>query len=95
MAPDLGAEIDGGEDSRGVYPDVVENVGSEWGDEVKGVGLEVGDAGDISEEVSVNELLLWDPEFVAAVVDDCVLMGVAVNGEGASGGGKEVRKNFR
>ena len=37
VAPDLGAEIDGGEDSRGVYPDVMEDVSPEWSDEMKGV----------------------------------------------------------
>ena len=90
VAPDLGAEVDGRKDSGGVYPDVVEDVGAEWGDEGKGMGVKVGDAGDVTEEVPFDEFFLRDPEFLAAVVDDCVLVRVAVNGEGAGGGGEEV-----
>ena len=90
MAPDFGAEVDGGKDSRGVYPDVMEDVGTEWGDEGKRMGVEVDDAGDVAKEVSVDKLLLGDPKFLTAVVDDGVLVGVTVDGEGAGGSGEEV-----
>ena len=95
MAPDFGAKIDGGEDGGGVYPDVVEDVGAEWGDKGEGVIVEVGDAGDVAEEVSFNKLLLGNPEFLAAVVDDGVLVRVMVGNKGAGGGGEKVRKDFR
>ena len=90
MVPDFGAEINGGEDGSGVYPDVMEDVGTEWGDKGKGVGVEVEDAGDVAKEVAVDELLLGDPEFLTTVVDDGVLVWVVVDGEGTGGGGEEV-----
>ena len=93
MVPDFGAEVDGGEDGSYVYPDVVEDVGAEWSDEGKGMGVKVGDAGNVVEEVSVNELLLWDPKFLTAVVDNGVLVRVAVDGKGAGGGGEKVWKD--
>jgi len=37
-----------------------------------------------------DEFLLWDPELFSTIVDDCVLMGVLVNGEGTGGGVEEV-----
>ena len=39
MAPDLGTEIDGGEDCSGVYPNVMEDVGAEGSDEVERMGV--------------------------------------------------------
>ena len=93
MAPDFGAEVDGREDSGGVYPDVVEDVGAEGSDEVERMGVKVGDAGDVTEEVSIDELLLGDPEFIAAVVDDSVLVGMAIRNKGAGRSGEEVRED--
>ena len=94
MAPDFGAKIDGGEDSGGVYPDVVKDVGAKWSDKGKWMGFEVGDAGDVAEEVSVNKLLLRDPEFLTAIVDNGVLMGVPVGDKGTGRGGEEVWKDI-
>ena len=90
MVPDFGAKIDGGEDGGGVYPDVMEDVGAEGSDKGKGMGVEVKDAGDVAKEVAVDELLLGDPKFLTAVVDDGVLVWVTVDGEGAGGGGEEI-----
>ena len=94
VAPDLGAEVYSGEDGGGVDPHVVEDVSAEWGDERKGMSVEVWDAGDIAKEVALDELLLGNPEFLSAVVDNRVLMGVAVDGESAGRGGEKIRKNF-
>ena len=94
VAPDLSAEVDGREDGRGVYPNVMKNVGPEWSDEMKGVGVKIGDTGDVTEEVSVNELLLGDPKFIAAVVNDGVLVWVTVSDKGAGGGSEKVREDF-
>ena len=90
VAPDFGAEVDSGKDSGGVYPDVMEDVGPEWSDKMKGVGVKVGDAGDIAKEIALDEFLLWDPKLLASVVDDCILVRMAVDGKGAGGGGEEV-----
>ena len=94
VAPDFGAKINSGEDGRGVYPDVVEDVGTERGDKGKWVIVKVGDAGEVVKEVPVNELFLWDPEFLAAIVDNGVLVWVTVDGKGTGGSGEEVGKNF-
>ena len=58
VVPDFGTEIDGREDSCSVYPDVMEDVGPEWSDEMKGVGVKIRDTGDVMEEVAVDEFLL-------------------------------------
>ena len=93
VAPDLSAEVDGGEDGGGVHPDVVEDVGPEWSDEGEGVVVKVDNAGDIAEEVFIDKFFLGDPKFLAAVVDNGVLMRVAVDGEGTGGSGEEVGKD--
>ena len=95
VTPDFGAEVDGWEDGSSVDPDVVKDVGTEWSNEGKGMGVEVRDAGDVTEEVPIDELLLGDPKFLTAVVDNGVLMWVAVNGEGAGGGGDEIGEDVR
>ena len=94
VAPDFGAKVDGREGSGGVDPNVMENVGAEGSDKVKGVGVEVGDAGDITKEVALDEFLLWDPKLLTSVVNDCVLVRVAIDGKGTGRGGEEVGKNF-
>ena len=90
VAPDFGAKVDSWEDGGGVYPNVVEDVGTEGSDKGKGMGIKVDDAGDVAKEVAVDKLLLGDPKFLTAVVNDCILVRVAVDGEGAGGGGEEV-----
>ena len=90
MTPDFGAKVDGGEDGGGVDPNVVKNVSAEWSDKRKGVGFKVGDAGDVAKEVSIDEFFLWDPEFLTSVVNDGILVRVAVSNEGAGGSGEEV-----
>ena len=90
VVPDFGAEINGREDSSGVHPDVMEDVGTEWDDKGKGMGVEVEDVGDVVKEVAVDELLLGDPKFLTAVIDDGVLVWVAVRGKGTGRSGEEV-----
>ena len=94
VAPDFSAEIDGREDSRGVYPDVVEDVSAEGSDKGKGMGIKIRDAGDIAKEVPFDELLLRDPKFLTVVVDDGVLVWVPVGNKGAGRCGKEVGKDI-
>ena len=93
VAPDFGTEVNGGEDSGGVDPNIVENVGAEGGDKGERMGVKVRDAGDVAEEVLFDKLLLWNPKFLAMIVNDGVLVRVAVDGEGASGGGEEIGKD--
>jgi len=44
VAPYFGAKINRWEGSVGLDPDVMKNVGTEWGDEGDGVGFKIGDA---------------------------------------------------
>ena len=90
VAPNFGAEVNGREDGGSIYPDVVKDVGTERGDKGKGVGVKVQDAGDVAEEVSVDELLLWNPEFLATVIDNGVLVRVAVDYKSTGRGSEEV-----
>ena len=93
VAPDFGAKVNSGEDGCGVYPDIMKDVGAERSDKGKRMGVKVGDTGDIAEEVPIDELLLWNPKFLTTVVDDGVLVGVPISGEGTGGSGEEVGKN--
>jgi hypothetical protein len=64
------------------------------GEEMGGVVVEVVDAGDEPKEVSVYVFLLGTPEFLAAFINNSVLVGVFVSGEVASRGGEEVWEKF-
>ena len=66
-------------------PNVVKNVSPKRGDKGDGVVMKVVDARKKAKEITCYKFLLWDPEFLTAVVDNGVLMGVTVNGEGAGG----------
>jgi len=89
---DLGAKINTRKRAIRIDPDIMEDVGAKWGNKRDWVSLKFGDVGDEIEEVTFDELLLWDPELFSAIVDNCVLMGVLVNDEGASGGMEEIRE---
>jgi len=90
MPADLGTKVNMRKRAIRIDPDVVKDVGTEWGNKRDGVSLKVRDMGDEAEEVMLNELFLWDPELFSTIVDDCVLVWVAINNEGASGGVEEV-----
>ena len=94
MLADLGAKINTRKRAIRIDPDVMEDVSTKWGNKRNWVSLKVRDAGDEAEEVTFDEFLLWDPELFSTVVDDCVLVGVAVDGVGASRGGEKVRKKI-
>ena len=54
VAPDFGTKVNSREDGRGVYPDIVEDVGTEGSDNGEWVVVKVGDVGEVAEEVPVN-----------------------------------------
>jgi len=87
---DFGAKINTRKRAVRIDPDVMEDVGVKWGNKRDWVSLKVRDAGNEVEEVMFDKLFLWDPELFSAIVDDCVLMGVLVNGEGTGGGVEEI-----
>ena len=86
----LGAKINTRKRAIRIDPDVMEDVGAEWGNKRDWVSLKVRDARNEAEEVTFNEFLLWDPELFSAVVDNCVLVRVTVDNVSASGGMEEV-----
>jgi len=87
---DFGAKINTRKRACRIDPDVIKDVGAKWGNKRNWISFKVGDAGDETEEVTFDKFLLWDPELFSAIVDDCVLMGVSVDGEGTGRGVEEV-----
>jgi len=90
VSTDLGAKVNTRKRAVRIDPDVMKDVSAKWGYERDWVSLEVRDTGNEAEKVTFDELFLEDPELFSAVIDDCVLMGVSVNGEGTGGGVEEV-----
>jgi len=90
VTPYFGAKINRRKGSIGLDPDVVEDVGMKWGDEEDRVVVKIGDTREKMEEITLNKFFLWDPELLTMVVNDLVLMRVAVDGISTSGSGKEV-----
>ena len=87
---DLGANVNMRKRTVRIDPDVMEHVSTEWGNKGDWISLKIGDMGEETEEVTFNELFLWDPVLFSAVVDDCVLVGVSVDDKGTGRGVEEV-----
>jgi hypothetical protein len=94
VAAYFSTNVDGGKWADGVYQNVVVGVDAKGSAEVGGVVVKVVDAGDELKEVGVYVLLLGAPEFLAAFVNNSVLVRVLVSGEVASRGGEEVGEEF-
>jgi len=92
MSANLGTKVNRRKRAVRLDPNIVENISLERGDKRDGVVVKIVDVRKEMKEVMCYEFLLWDPEFLAAVVDNGVLMGMAVDGVGASRGSKEVRE---
>jgi len=88
----FGAKINTRKRAVRIDPDVIEDVGMEWGNKRDWVSLKVGDMGDEMEEVTLDEFFLRDPELFSVIVDDCVLMEVSIDGEGTGRGMEKVGK---
>jgi len=78
MSANLGTKVNRRKRAIRLDPNVVENIGPERGDKRDGVVVKIVDAREETKEVMCYEFLLWDPEFLTAVVDNSVLMGMAV-----------------
>jgi len=92
MSANLGTKVNRRKRAIRLDPNVVKNVSPKRGDKRNGVVMEIADARKEVKEVTCYKFFLRDPEFLTTVIDNGVLMGVAVDGVGASGGGKKVRK---
>jgi len=69
---------------------VMVDVHTERGNKGNGVSVKIRDAWEKVEEVSLYVLFLWDPMFFSAVINDGVLVWVAVDGKSAGRGIEEV-----
>jgi len=94
MSANLGTKVNRRKRAVRLDPNVVENIGPERGDKGDGVVVKIVDAREETKEVMCYEFLLWDPEFLTAVVDNSILMGMAVDGVGTSRGSEEVREEI-
>jgi len=90
VSTNLGTKVNRRKRTVGLDPNIVKNVGLERGNKRNGVVMEIVDAREEPKEVMFYKFFLWDPEFLTAVIDNGVLMGMAVDGIGASGGSEEV-----
>jgi len=90
VSTDLGTKVNRRKRAIRLDPNVMENVGAEWGDERDGVVIKVDDVRKGAEEISFDKLFLRYPKFLTMIIDNGVLMGVTVDGEGTGGGVEEV-----
>ena len=90
MSANLGTKVNRRKRAVRLDPNVVKNVGPKRGDKRNGVVMEIVDARKEAKEVTFYKFFLWDPKFLTVVIDNGVLMGVAVNGEGAGRGVEKV-----
>ena len=86
----LGAKINIRKRAVRIDPDVMENVGAEWGNKRDGVSLKVRDTGIETEEIMFDEFFLGNPKLFSTVINNGVLVGVLVDGEGTDRGVEEV-----
>jgi len=92
VSANLGTKVNRRKRAIRFGPNVVEDVSPKWGDEGDGVVVKINDTRKRAEEVPFDELFLRYPKFLAAVIDDSVLMGVTVNSKGADRGMEKIRK---
>jgi len=92
VTPKFGAKIYRWKGAVQLDPDVMEDVCMKRGDKMKGVSSEGGDLWDIAKRISFDKFFLWDPELFSTIVNDVVLMRVAVIDKGTHRGSKEVGK---
>ena len=90
VSANLGTKVNRRKRAVRFDPHVVKNVSPKRGDKRNGVVMEIVDTRKEAKEVTCYEFFLRDPELLTTVVDNGVLMGVAVDGVGTSGGVKEV-----
>ena len=85
VSANLGTKVNRRKRAVRLDPNVVENVGLEGGDKRDGMVVKIIDTREEAKEVTCYKFFLWDPEFLTTVIDNGVLMGMSVDGEGAGG----------
>jgi len=87
---DLGTKINIRKRAIRIDPNIMEDVGVEWGNKRDWVSLKVGDMGDEAEEIAFDKFFLGNPKLFSAIIDDYILVWVAINNEGTGGGSEEI-----
>ena len=90
MSANLGTKVNRRKRAVRLDPNVVKNVGLKRGDKRNGVVMEIVDMRKEAKEVTCYEFFLWDPELLTTIVDNGVLMRVAVDGVSAGRGVEEI-----
>jgi len=94
VMPYFGAKIDRWERAVGLDPDVMIKVSVKWSDEGDWVSLKIRDAREETEKVTLNKFFCRYPKLFSAVINDLVLVRVAVNGKGIGRSVEKVRKKI-
>jgi len=92
VSTNLGTKVNRRKRAVRTDPNIVENICAERGDKGNQMVIKIGDTREKTKEVTLNKFFQWNPEFFTAVVNNLILVRVAVNGEGASGGSEKVGK---
>ena len=87
---DFGAKINMRKRAVRIDPNVIEDVGAEWGNKRDWVSLKVRDMGDETEEIAFDEFFLRDLELFSTIIDNYILVQVAINDEGIGRGSEEI-----
>jgi len=90
VSTNLGTKVNRRKRAIRTDPNIVKNVCSEWSDKGNQMVIEINNTREEMEEVTLNKFFRWNPEFLTTVVNDLILVRVAVDGEGASGGSEEI-----
>jgi len=91
VSTNLGAKMNRRKTTKSVDVNVMVDVRAEQGNKGSGVCFKIGNTGEKTEEIPFYVLFLWDPIFFSTVVDDRVLVWVAVSGKSTSWGFEKVR----
>jgi len=92
VSTNLGTKVNRRKRAVRLDPNVVENISPKRGDKGDRVVVKVVDTRKKAKEVMCYKFFLWYPEFLTMVIDNGILMGVTVDGEGA---GRSVEKIWR
>jgi len=90
VSADLGAKVNMRKRTVRIDPDIMKYISTEWGNKEDWMSLKIRDTGEKAEEVTFNKFLLRNPKFFSTVIDDCILVQVAVDNVSTGGGMEEV-----
>jgi len=91
VSTNLGANMNRRKTINSVDVNVMVDVCTKRGNKGNGVGFKIGDMGEKTEKVPFYVLFLWDPILLSSVIDNSVLVWMAVNGKGTSRSLEKVR----